>query len=166
MRGGHAWEDALRMGPIAFGAERDRLLRARPARPGSNGNGRAALPVDPPPSVALAVDAPVAVLAGLSDEVPAPAGAVPLQSAPAGAEATIDIIFVGALSADRLQPALEAVQSVLRGRPGPLPVVVSIEGVPWRVKLPEQVAWDDRIDESVRQAAGLPVRVELSSTFG
>jgi len=162
----HAWEDALRMGPIAFGAERDRLLRARPARPGSNGNGRAALPVDPPPAVALAVDAPVAVLAGLSDEAPAPAGAVPLQSAPAGAEATIDIIFVGALSADRLQPALEAVQSVLRGRPGPLPVVVSIEGVPWRVKLPEQVAWDDRIDESVRQAAGLPVRVELSSTFG
>ena len=100
------------------------------------------------------------------DESVAPADAVPLQSAPVGAEATISIIFAGALSADRLQPALEAVQSVLRGRPGPLPVVVSIEGAPWRVKLPEQVAWDDRIDESVRQAAGLPVRVELSSAFG
>ena len=164
----HAWEDAVRMGPIAFGIERDRLLAARPGRPGSNGNGRPAVPVpiDASPAVALAVEAPVAVLAAVGDESVAPTEAVPLQSAPVGAEATISIIFAGALSADRLQPALEAVQSVLRGRPGPLPVVVSIEGAPWRVKLPEQVAWDDRIDESVRQAAGLPVRVELSSAFG
>ncbi len=165
----HAWEDALRMGPQAFAAERDRLLRARPGRPGGgNGNGRPVvpMPIDASPAVALAVEAPVALLAAVGDESVAPAEAVPLQSAPVGAEATISIIFAGALSADRLQPALEAVQSVLRGRPGPLPVVVSIEGAPWRVKLPEQVAWDDRIDESVRQAAGLPVRVELSSAFG
>src|SRR4029077_20066210 len=42
----HAWEDAVRMGPVAYAAERDRLARAR-ARPGSwtppvNGNGAAA----------------------------------------------------------------------------------------------------------------------------
>ncbi|HEX6129859.1 MAG TPA: DNA polymerase III subunit alpha, partial [Candidatus Limnocylindria bacterium] len=41
----HAWDDAVRMGPAAFGAERDRLLRARrggnggPYRNGGNGNG-------------------------------------------------------------------------------------------------------------------------------
>jgi len=40
--------------------------------------------------------------------------------------------------------------------------VITVEGLPWRVKLPEQVAWDDRIGESVRQAAGVPIRVELS----
>ena len=30
----HAWEDAARMGPVAFGAERDRLLRSRGRGPG------------------------------------------------------------------------------------------------------------------------------------
>ncbi len=40
----HAWDDAVRMGPVAFSAERDRLQRARGRawggnRPGGNGNG-------------------------------------------------------------------------------------------------------------------------------
>jgi hypothetical protein len=103
----------------------------------------------------------VAVADPIEDDAPAPADAVPLQVAAEGVEATISITFGPGLSAERLQPALEAVQSVLRGRPGPLPAMVSIEGVPWRVKLPEQVAWDEQIDESLRRAAGVPIRVEL-----
>ena len=41
----HAWDDAVRMGPVAFSAERDRLLRGRGRggwggnRPGAGGNG-------------------------------------------------------------------------------------------------------------------------------
>ncbi len=40
----HAWDDAVRMGPVAFSAERDRLLRGRGRgwgrnRPGPNGSG-------------------------------------------------------------------------------------------------------------------------------
>jgi hypothetical protein len=38
----HAWDDAVRMGPTAFSAERDRLLRGRsrgPTRPNGNGGG-------------------------------------------------------------------------------------------------------------------------------
>ena len=164
----HAWDDAVRMGPVAFGIERDRLLRARPGRPGSNGNGRPAVPnpIRPSPSFRPHLRSPGGVPAAVGGGGGAGGGRFPLLWRPSVRRRATKNSLPGALSADRLQPALEAVQSVLRGRPGPLPVVVSIEGAPWKVKLPEQVAWDDRIDESVRQAAGLPVRVELSSAFG
>jgi len=72
----HVWEDAVRMGPVAFGAERDRLLRAR----GGRGNGvapareRAAVAIAEPMAVAV----PVGVATAASDEPPAPADAVPL----------------------------------------------------------------------------------------
>ncbi len=102
----HAWEDAVRMGPVAYAAERDRLSRAR-ARPSSssswsaNGN-RGGAPASAPawtPPVALPrgadpVEASVAVPIAVatedaipirpvepSEEPPAPADAVPVRAA-------------------------------------------------------------------------------------
>ena len=105
----HAWEDALRMGPIAFAAERDRLSRVR-ARPSSwsgngNGNGTGHAAAAPPggeptwtppivlPRGAAGVETQVALSVAASsaaipirpvepgDEPPAPADAVPVRAA-------------------------------------------------------------------------------------
>jgi hypothetical protein len=64
---------------------------------------------------------------------------------------------------DRLLPAIESVTAAIRGRPGPMPVVINIPvaGATRQVRLPERVEWDDRLAEVVRRAAGLPVAVEL-----
>ncbi len=163
----HAWDDAVRMGPLAFGAERDRLLRLRGGRgtaanghrngaPGNgNGNGRprpqpvvAAIPLAPEPEA--------------SDEPPAPAGARPLRASPTGA-GMIQIGFESGIAMDRLLPAIESVTATIRGRPGPLPVVISIPvaGATRQVRLRDHAEWDDRLAEAVRSAAGLPVEVEL-----
>ena len=102
----HAWDDAVRMGPVAFAAERDRLARAR-ARPSSswsgNGNGGGPTPSGGPPArtppVALPrgaggaeVSLAVPVVASTADpipirpvepaeESPAPTDAVPVRAA-------------------------------------------------------------------------------------
>jgi hypothetical protein len=151
----HPWDDAVRMGPVAFSAERDRLLRPRGGR-GGWGNGRngggngapngagqpqAAVPVAPvanvmPRGAAAVAEAPsvtsVAVGPGApegatdaDDEPTAPAGAVPLSATPTAA-GTISIDFEAGAPMDRLLPAIESVTQAVRNRPGDLPVVVSI----------------------------------------
>jgi hypothetical protein len=64
---------------------------------------------------------------------------------------------------ERLLGAIESVKGELAGRPGPLPVVLSISvaGATRQVRLPDRVAWDDRLGEAVQRAAGVPVAVEL-----
>jgi hypothetical protein len=64
---------------------------------------------------------------------------------------------------DKLLGAIESVKGALVGRPGPLPVVLnlSVAGAVRRVRLPDHVAWDDRLADAVRRAAGVPVTVEL-----
>jgi hypothetical protein len=66
---------------------------------------------------------------------------------------------------DRLLGAIELVKAALAGRPGPLAVVLtlSVAGATRQVRLPDRVAWDDRLGEAVRRAAGVPVAVELRS---
>jgi DNA polymerase-3 subunit alpha len=172
----HAWDDAVRMGPAAFGAERDRLLRARNGRGGNgnghgggrgNGNGlwgRTAVPVAAPPRVAVEV---VAADEADDDEATAPREAVPLQAVASEAAAMVSVVFPEGTATDRLLAAIDSVSQTLRGRPGPLPVTISIPvaGVTRRVLLPERVAWDDRIGEQVRRAAGgLSVAVELDAS--
>ena len=51
---------------------------------------------------------------------------------------------------DRLLGAIESVKGALAGRPGPLPVVLSISvaGATRQVRLPDRVAWDDRLAET------------------
>jgi DNA polymerase-3 subunit alpha len=167
----HGWDDAVRMGPVAFSAERDRLLRARAPRPvgARNGNGNGGGYPAPQTAVPVAVAEPVAAAVPVAepdaDEAPVPAGAVPLTVAPPGA-GTIEIGFEDGLPMDRLLPALESVTAAIRGRPGSMPVVISIPvaGAVRQVRLPHLAEWDDRLGEVVRQAAGLPVAVELRPT--
>ncbi|MGH2446238.1 MAG: DNA polymerase III subunit alpha, partial [Candidatus Limnocylindria bacterium] len=180
----HQWDDAVRMGPEAFGAERDRLLAARGGRRWGNGAGpaertqgvwangerqaipveRQAIPVEPPPPAALAVADPGSLgLPEAPEETPAPADAVPLQSTPVATAATVAVSIGEDVPAELLLGAIESVKGALAGRPGPLPVVLSISvaGAVRQVRLPDRVAWDDRLGEAVRRAAGVPVAVEL-----
>jgi DNA polymerase III alpha subunit len=189
----HAWDDAARMGAVAFSAERDRLNRSRgrgtwggtQAAPsaanagGSHGggpNGGDPIPasgggpllVRPRGAVSVVPVEPADAMTE-TDESPAPADAVPLNVAPPGA-GTIQIGFEEGIALDRLLPAIELVTQAVRNRPGALPVVINlpVAGETRQVRLPHRAEWDDRLAESVRQAAGVPVAVELrqASTEG
>jgi hypothetical protein len=179
------------MGPLAFGAERDRLLRSRgrgawtPGAVGPNGNGNGGVPVaapapaEPatvrprgavsvmpaPTTTAIPVDPEPVVptpLADPSEETPAPADAVPLSATPTEA-GVIRIGFEEGIGTERLLPAIESVTQAVRDRPGELPVVITIPvaGATREVRLPHRAEWNDRLAESVRQAAGVPVAIEL-----
>jgi DNA polymerase III subunit alpha len=196
----HAWDDAVRMGPVAFSAERDRLLRGRGRgawggnRPGPNGhagnggngdNGRptTAVPVAQPSTQPVAIGAVVSPVKARAmpdaspafageevrssgtdreDDPPAPAEAVPLPAVPSGV-ATIEVAFESGAPMERLLPAIEAVTELLRGHPGPLPVLleVPVAGARRQIRLPERVAWDERLGDDVRRATELPVVVAL-----
>ncbi|MEO8245910.1 MAG: OB-fold nucleic acid binding domain-containing protein, partial [Chloroflexota bacterium] len=174
------WDDAVRMGPSGFAAERDRMQRARGTRggpPPAQGvwAGTAAVAVRPEPPVAVAVQSAalpvaagsVAVAAGTApeaDEPAAPVDAVPLLSVPVGVEGTVNVAFAPGTPADRVYAALAALQIAIRGRPGPLPVVIGLDGAEWQVKLPERVAWDEHLPDALRRVAGIPLLVELRST--
>ncbi|HVL53449.1 MAG TPA: OB-fold nucleic acid binding domain-containing protein, partial [Vitreimonas sp.] len=183
-----SWDDAVRMGPAAFGAERDRVMAARGG--GSNGrrwerqpdraqgvwNGggsqRQAIPVQSsePAAVAVVAGEPDEVSAAVwaplpGDDPPAPRDAVPLQKAPAASAATVSVSLGDDVPVERILGAIESVKGALAGRPGPLPVVLSLSvaGATRQVRLPDRVAWDDRLVEVLRRAAGVPVAVELRS---
>jgi hypothetical protein len=181
----HAWDDAVRMGPAAFGVERDRLLRGRGRPPGGwgsgngsggngnggggNGNGRA---VSVTPDAVVAVrprgaggTVAVPVIGEPDDEPTAPRDAVPLQASPTEA-GTIAIGFDAGVAPDRILPAIESMAEAIRGTPGEMPVVISIPvaGATRQVRLPERAAWDERLGDRLRQAAGVPVAVELRPT--
>ncbi len=169
----HAWDDAVAMGPLQFGAERDRLLRARarPAVPrngngGGNGHGNGNGHAAPSRNTSTVVALPVGRVE--SDEPPAPPDAVPLAAVPMGAGGTVDIRFGPDAGVERILGAVESVTRAIRGRPGSLPVVISIPvaGATRQVRLPERVAWDDRLGDALSRAAGLPVAVELRSSPG
>jgi hypothetical protein len=181
----HAWDDAVRMGPIAYGAERDRLARAR-TRPGSwatpgngNGNGNGtpvALPrgvPSPEPMVAVPVVATVTPIpvgpVEPAEEAPAPSDAVPVRAAapegePLGLGAdTISIGFASEVDLERLLPAIESLTAAIRGRPGSLPVVINIPvaGATRQVRLPLHAEWDEALGDLLTRAAGLPLAVSL-----
>jgi DNA polymerase III subunit alpha len=184
-----AWDDAVRMGPVAFGTERDRLLAARGGggrRWGgpngaqqervqgvwSGGGSRQPVAVEAPAPVAVAVveaageelSASVGAPAP-GEDPPAPRDAVPLQSSPVASVATISVSMGDDVPVDQLLGAIESVKGALGGRPGPLPVVLnlSVAGAVRSVRLPDRVAWDDRLVDVLRRAAGVPVTVELRS---
>jgi hypothetical protein len=177
----HQWDDAVRMGVVAFGAERDRLLAVRRGGDRKWGNGgsersqgvwangpRQSIPVEPPAPTAVAVVEPEVVAAVLgapepAEEPPAPSDAVPIQSAPVASVATVSVSIGEDVPTDRLLGAIESVKDELASRPGPLPVVLSLSvaGATRQVRLPNSVAWDDRLEEAVRRAAGVPLAVEL-----
>jgi hypothetical protein len=192
----HQWDDAVRMGAAAFGAERDRLLAARGGGRrwnGGNGNGggdraqgvwggdsapRQPVAVEPAPPVAVAVAAvepePEPAGEALSaavgapapgDDPPAPRDAVPLSATPVASAAMVAVAMGDDVPSDQLLGAIESVKGALSGRPGSLSVVLtlSVAGATRSIRLPDRVAWDDRLGEEVRRAAGVPVSVELRS---
>ncbi|HEU4864122.1 MAG TPA: DNA polymerase III subunit alpha, partial [Candidatus Limnocylindria bacterium] len=157
-----AWDDAVRMGPAAFGAERDRLLAPRNGsrwgngRPqertqgvwgGGNGNGgRQPIAVEAPVTTA------VAVVPEPADEPPAPRDAVPLQATPVAAAASVSVTLGDDVPVEKLLTAIESVKAALLDRPGLLPVTLSISvaGAPRQIRLPDRVAWDDRLADAVQ----------------
>ncbi len=88
---------------------------------------------------------------------------MPIQSAPEASAATVSVSIGDDVPMDRLLAAIESVKGALVSRPGPLPVLMSISvaGAVRQVRLPDRVAWDDRLGEAIRRAAGVPVAVEL-----
>jgi hypothetical protein len=182
----HAWEAAGRMGPLAYGAVRDRLSRAR-SRPGSwtpaaigNGGGLGAPPVALPRGVAgpeMSVAVPVVASADPipvgpfepAEESPAPTDAVPVRAGasegdmpPRGA-GTISIGFGSEVDLEQLLPAIESLTNAIRGRPGSLPVVINIPvaGATRQVRLPLHAEWDEQLGDLLTRAAGLPLAVSL-----
>ncbi len=185
-----AWDDAVRMGPPAYAAERDRLSRAR-GRPGSwsgngNGNGHAAAvpPAGPPlvvprgvavaePSATTPIAASMAAIpvgpVEPADESPAPSDAVPVRAAASEGEVpprgagTISIGFASEVDLERLLPAIESLTAAIRGRPGSLPVVINIPvaGATRQVRLPLHAEWDEQLGDLLTRAAGLPLAVSL-----
>jgi DNA polymerase-3 subunit alpha len=159
-----SWDDAVRMGAETFGAERDRLLapRGRWDRERNGRPAREAIPVEAPAPVAVAVAETVGAPEP-AEEPPAPTGAVPLQSAPEASAATVAVRIGDDIPSDRLLTAIESVKGALASRPGPLAVTLSISvaGASRQVRLPDRVAWDDRLAEALGRAAGVPVTAEL-----
>jgi DNA polymerase-3 subunit alpha len=183
-----AWDDAVRMGPPAYAAERDRLSRAR-ARPGSwsgnglgNGNGAPgpsgpgavprgvafAEPAVAVPVVASVIPIPVGPV-DPAEESPAPSDAVPVRAAASEGEVpprgagTISIGFASEVDLERLLPAIESLTAAIRGRPGSLPVVINIPvaGATRQVRLPLHAEWDEQLGDLLTRAAGLPLAVSL-----
>jgi hypothetical protein len=90
---------------------------------------------------------------------------VPIQSAPEASVATVSVSIGDDVPTERLLAAIESVKGELAGRPGPLPVVLSISvaGAARQVRLPDRVAWDERLGEQLRRATGVALEVELRS---
>jgi hypothetical protein len=134
--------------------------------------------VEPAPPVAVAVAAvepePEPAGEALSaavgapapgDDPPAPRDAVPLSATPVASAAMVAVAMGDDVPSDQLLGAIESVKGALSGRPGSLSVVLtlSVAGATRSIRLPDRVAWDDRLGEEVRRAAGVPVSVELRS---
>ena len=91
----------------------------------------------------------------------------PLQSVPEGSAGTVAVLIGEEVPNDQLLGAIESVKGALATRPGPLPVElwISVAGASRQVRLPDRVAWDDRLAETLSRAAGVPVAVELRSAI-
>jgi hypothetical protein len=160
----HAWDDAQRLGPAAYGAERDRLNRNRTGRPSG--------PSDPlRPSIGPSAEVPVARPRGAeplappvaaSEESPAPRDARPIPAVAEGAAGSLWISFAPDLSSDALLDAIESVTSIVRQRPGDLPVVlaVPVAGATRQVRLPQATGWDEEIEAVLRREVTAELSVE------
>jgi hypothetical protein len=127
-----------------------------------------AVATDPDPSTAAEELSATVGAPAPGEDPPAPIDARPIQAAPASAAATIAVSIGDDVPVDQLLGAIESVKSALAVRPGPLPVVLnlSVAGAVRQVRLPDRVAWDERLGEAVRRAAGVPVAVELQPETG
>jgi DNA polymerase-3 subunit alpha len=161
-----AWDDAQRMGAVAFGAERDRILRSRGPRQGTS-TGIANQPLRTNGSATPSAE-PVARPRGAepapsdTEEPPAPRGAVPIPAVAEGAAGSLWISFGADLAADALLDAIESVTAIVRQRPGALPVVlaVPVAGATRQVRLPQATAWDEELESVLRREIPVELSVE------
>jgi hypothetical protein len=181
----HAWDDAARLGPAAYGAERDRLARNRGGRPGGAMAGAVAVngpasptleaPADIPsvrPRGAERPELPAAPLPSAPvlapDEAPAPADATPIPAVAEGVAGSLWISFNPDLPADALLDAIESVTSIVRQKPGALPVVlaVPVAGATRQVRLPQATGWDEGIEAVLRREVSPELSVERRPESG
>ena len=161
-----AWDDAQRMGAAAFGTERDRILRSRGPRNGgsatianqplrTNGSG-------PPNAEPVARPRGAEPTAPDTEEAPAPRGAVPIPAVAEGAAGSLWISFGQDLAADTLLDAIESVTTIVRQRPGALPVVLAfpVAGATRQVRLPQATAWDEELEGVLRREVPVELTVE------
>jgi hypothetical protein len=75
----------------------------------------------------------------------------------------VSLRFEEGVALDRLLVGVESVTQALHRHPGPLPVLIElpVAGSPRRVRLPQRVAWDDRLADDLRRAAGIPLQIEI-----
>jgi hypothetical protein len=186
----HQWDDAQRLGPAAYGAERDRMSRSRGQRAVSPGSvpSIASQPLVPSPGdepivplvrprgaeepaspagVATALEPPVATTTleppvPAPEEPPAPADARPLPAVAEGVAGSLWISFAADLPSDALLDAIESVTSIVKQRPGALPVVlaVPVAGATRQVRLPQPTGWDEGIEAVLRREVAADVSVE------
>jgi DNA polymerase-3 subunit alpha len=174
----HAWDDAARLGPVAYGAERDRLARNRGGRPmaaTANGVGgaRPVTPAEPPQDIptvrprgserADGPDTPVAPApVPPAEEAPAPPDATPIPAVAEGVAGSLWISFAPDLPTEALLDAIESVTSIVRQKPGALPVVlaVPVAGATRQVRLPQPTGWDEGIEAVLRREVSPQLRVE------
>ncbi|MEK6191900.1 MAG: DNA polymerase III subunit alpha [Chloroflexota bacterium] len=170
----HAWDDAQRLGAAEFGAERDRLQRSRGQRFGGvgggvgggvvavgNGNGGAgagAQPSSVPVARPRGAGSPVAT----AEEAPPAAGSLPLPAVAEGAAGSLWISFAPDLSIEALLDAIESVTTIVRRRPGTLPVVlaVPVAGATRQVRLPQATGWDEDLEAVLRREVPAALSVE------
>jgi DNA polymerase-3 subunit alpha len=168
----HAWDDAQRLGPAAYGAERDRLNRGRSGRPQAPSD-----PLRPPigpsadvpqvrprgaePSAPSDMEAPPPPVEAAEESLP-PRGALPIPAVAEGAAGSLWISFAPDLTSDALLDAIESVTSIVRQRPGDLPVVlaVPVAGATRQVRLPQATGWDEGIEVVLRREVTADLSVE------
>ncbi len=180
----HAWEDAQRLGPAGFSAERDRLQRSRASRYGGavvtgNGNGGVAREPRAQPfaqpseqSSGQPSTVPVALPRGAPSRAPAPeepapaAGSLPIPAVAEGAAGSLWISFAADLPIDTLLDAIESVTAIVRRRPGSLPVVlaVPVAGATRQVRLPQATGWDEELGAVLRREVPAALSVERRMT--
>jgi DNA polymerase-3 subunit alpha len=170
----HAWDDAERLGPAAYGAERDRLTRSRGSRPTASVTAQA--PAEAPVGLTTPSDVPLVRPRGaeppapvpVPDEPPAPADARPLPAVAEGVAGSLWISFAPDLPADALLDAIESVTSIVKQRPGALPVVlaVPVAGATRQVRLPQATGWDEGIEAVLRREVGPALSVERRPESG
>jgi DNA polymerase-3 subunit alpha len=170
----HAWDDAARLGPAAYGAERDRLTRSRGGRPPAAVVAVPATPAEPPPETptvrprgADRPDAPpppaiASAPVPSAEEAPAPADATPIPAVAEGVAGSLWISFASDLPTDALLDAIESVTTIVRQKPGALPVVlaVPVAGATRQVRLPQATGWDEGIEAVLRREVSPQLSVE------
>ncbi len=87
---------------------------------------------------------------------------MPIPAVAEGAAGSLWISFGQDLAADTLLDAIESVTTIVRQRPGALPVVLAfpVAGATRQVRLPQATAWDEELEGVLRREVPVELTVE------